>query len=254
MSGWATALAFYTRIPARRASTSADLAAAAPWFPVAGLCVGAAIAGLYVAASTLLPNLLAATLATAAGAAATGALHEDGLADVADAFAGGYTPERRLEILDDPRLGTFGVVALLVTLLTRISAIASLDAFGALALVPAAHALSRVPAVVLMRRQPFARADGLAVDLAGWLAPAREAAALAVGAGACGLLIGIWSLPAAALAALISLGMAALARARIGGVNGDVLGATQQLVELAVLVMGVAVVEQGWGELAWWAP
>ncbi len=253
MSGWATAVGFYTRIPVRSASVvSGDLAAAAPWFPVVGLGVGAVVAGTYIGLAELLPNLLAATIAAAAGALLTGALHEDGLADVADSFAGGSTIERRLEILEDPRLGTFGVIALVASFLVRVSAVAVFDASAALAVIPAAHALSRVPAVVLMRRQPAARTAGLAVALAAGIGPAQEAAAVAIGTVACALLIGVWSIPAVAAAALVAAALAALARARIGGVNGDVLGATQQLVELSVLLLGVAVVERGW-EIAWWA-
>lgn len=254
MSGWGTALAFYTRIPVGRASASpGDLAAAAPWFPVAGLCVGVAVGGAYAALSAGLPNPLAATLAVLAGAALTGAFHEDGLADVADAFAGAYTRERRLEILDDPRLGTFGVIALVGSLLTRVLALQVFDAWTALAVVPAAHALSRVPAVVMMRRQRPARCEGLAVTLAERIGAAQERAAVAVGIALCATLVGLWSLVAIAVAAVVATAMGRLASAKVGGVNGDVLGATQQLVELSLLVLAVAAVGRGL-ELAWWAP
>lgn len=254
MSGLATAVAFYTRLPVRATSpAAADLAAAAPWFPVVGAGVGAAIAGVYVACATFLPNLLAATLAAAAGALLTGAFHEDGLADVADAFAGGWTVERRLEILDDPRLGTFGVIAVVASFLARASAIATFDSAAALALLPAAHALSRVPAVALMRRQRPARSDGLAATLARDIGTLHERIALALGLSLCAALVGAWALPAAALVTLASVAMAVLAQRKIGGTNGDVLGATQQLAELAVLVLGVAIVHNAWGRFPWWS-
>lgn len=219
-----------------------------------GLGVGGVVAATYIALGALLPNLLAATIAAAAGALLTGAFHEDGLADVADSFAGGSTVERRLEILDDPRLGTFGVIAVVASFLVRVSSVAVFDASTALAVLPAAHALSRVPAVVLMRRQPAARTAGLAVTLAAGIGRFQEGAAVAVGLLSCVVLIGVWSIPAVAAASLVAGAMSALARARIGGVNGDVLGATQQLVELSVLLLAVAVLERGWGEIAWWAP
>lgn len=253
MSGLTTAVGFYTRVPVRAAASGAgDLAAAAPWFPVVGAAIGLAVAGVYAGLAALLPNVLAATVAVAAGALLTGAFHEDGLADVADAFGGGWTVERRLEILDDPRLGTFGVVAVTVAMLARVTGIAVLDAPAALALLPAAHALSRAPAVVLMRRGRSARSDGLAATLAYAIGAAEEAIAVAIAVSVGVALIGVWTGPAVAGVALVSAAMAALAHRKIGGTNGDVLGATQQLAELAVLLVGVAVVHNGWGDLTWW--
>lgn len=254
MNGWATAVAFYTRVPVRNATpASRDLAAAAPWFPVVGAAIGAVVAGLYAGLAGLLPGVLAATLAVAAAAVLTGAFHEDGLADVADAFAGGWTAERRLEILEDPRLGTFGVVALIAGFVTRVTTIAALDAYAALAVLPAVHALSRAPAVVLMRRQRSARADGLAATLARDIGGVHEGVAVALALVISTALIAVWTLPAVVLTVLVSAGMAVLAKRKIGGTNGDVLGATQQISELAILVLAVAVVHNGWGDLAWWA-
>lgn len=253
MSGLATAIGFYTRLPVRNPSAeSRDLAAAVPWFPIVGAGIGAAIAGVYVVFAEVVPPLLAAALAAAAGAILTGAFHEDGLADVADAFGGGWTVERRLEILDDPRLGTFGVIAIAASFLVRVTALASLDGDDALALLPAAHALSRVPAVVVMRRQRGARSGGLAATLAGSIGAVQELFAVVVAAVLAALLIGTWTLAAAALVAAAAGVMALLAQRKIGGTNGDVLGASQQLGELAVLVLGVAVVYNGWGDLSWW--
>lgn len=254
MSGLATAVGFYTRLPVRNVSPeSPDLAAAVPWFPLVGAGIGSLVAAVYAAFAEVVPSILAATVAAATGALVTGAFHEDGLADVADAFAGGWTVERRLEILDDPRLGTFGVIALVASFLTRVTAIATLDAYGALALLPAAHALSRAPAVVLMRRQRPARSEGLAATLAAGIDARHEATAVGLAVVVCALLVGVWALPAVVLTALVAAGMTLLARRKIGGTNGDVLGATQQLAELAMLVLGVAVVHNAWGHLAWWA-
>lgn len=255
MSGWATAIAFYTRVPLRRLSIeSEDLARSAPWFPVVGAGIGAIIAVVYVALSVVLPSTVAAVLAASAGALLTGALHEDGLGDVADAFAGGWTVERRFEILDDPRQGTFGVIALTAAFLTRVSAIAVLDTFSALTLIPAAHALSRVPGIVLMRRQPLARPEGLAAAFARNLTLGHEIGGLVAGVTVGALLIGLWIVPAVVLCALVSLGMTALAHDKVGGIGGDVLGAVQQLSELAVLLLGAAVVKGAWAALAWWRP
>jgi adenosylcobinamide-GDP ribazoletransferase len=255
VSGLATAIGFYTRIPLRGLSTASDeLARSAPWFPIVGAGIGAIIAAAYVGLSLSIPSTVAAVLAVSAGAMLTGALHEDGLGDVADAFAGGGTVERRLEILDDPRQGTFGVIALTAAFLTRVSAMATLDTYSALALIPAAHALSRVPGIVLMRRQPLARNEGLAAAFAGNLTLAHEIGGILIGVTIGAALIGTWVVPAIVLCVLVSWGMTALARIKVGGIGGDVLGAIQQLIELAVLLLGVAVVEGAWGSLPWWRP
>lgn len=255
MSGLVTAIGFYTRIPLKGLSTASDeLARSTPWFPIVGAGIGAIIATAYVGFSLLLPNMVAAVLAVSAGALLTGALHEDGLGDVADAFAGGWTVERRLEILDDPRQGTFGVIALTAVFLTRVSAMATLDTYSALALIPAAHALSRVPGIVLMRRQPLARTEGLAFAFAGNLTPVHEIGGIIIGVTIGELLIGSWVVAAVVLCVFVSLGMSALARNKVGGIGGDVLGAVQQLSELAVLLLGVAVTQGAWGSLPWWRP
>ncbi|MGH2826759.1 MAG: adenosylcobinamide-GDP ribazoletransferase [Actinomycetota bacterium] len=255
VSGLVTAIGFNTRIPLKRLSTASDeLAGSAPWFPIVGAGIGAIIATAYVGLSLLLPSTVAAVLAVSAGALLTGALHEDGLGDVADAFGGGWTVERRLEILDDHRQGTFGVITLTAAFLTRVSAMATLDTYSALALIPAAHALSRVPGIVLMRRQPLARTEGLAAAFAGNLTPLHEIGGIVIGVTIGALLIGPWVVAAVVMCALVSLGMTALARKKVGGIGGDVLGAVQQLSDLAVLLLGVAVAQGGWGSLPWWRP
>jgi adenosylcobinamide-GDP ribazoletransferase len=218
---------------------------------VVGLVIGALIAGAYVGLSLALPALLAAVLAVSAGSLVTGALHEDGLADIADAFAGAWTIERRLEILDDPRLGTFGVLALIGAFAARVVAISSLGGMEAVALLPCAHALSRVPGVMLMRRARLARRESLAATFARELTVTHELAAAGVGVILAALLVGWWALPFMLMSFSISVAMWALAHRKIGGISGDVLGATQQLVELGTIILGVAVVYQGWGELAW---
>jgi adenosylcobinamide-GDP ribazoletransferase len=255
MSGFAGAVSLLTRIPVRARDAGPDsLAGAVPWFPIVGAFVGALVALVFVAASMILPGVVAAVLAVAGSALVTGAFHEDGLGDVADAFAGGYTVERRLEILQDPRHGTFGVLAISSAFLLRVVAIGSLDVWSALALVPAAHAISRGAAIALMRRVPVASPSGLGAGYVSSLTARGEALGLVSAVGIGALLIGAWALAAVVLCALVAAGMGALAKAKIGGIGGDVLGATQQVAEITVLLMGVAVLHEGWGVLAWWAP
>jgi adenosylcobinamide-GDP ribazoletransferase len=237
------ALAFLTRLRVRqdRPWQNADLAASVTMFPVVGLLVGLFGALVYAAAATLgLPPLLAAVLAIAALAWATGAMHEDGLADLADGL-GGATRAQRLEIMRDPRVGSFGVIALLLALLARAGALAALagPAEVAAALVAAAT-WSRALLPPALLALPRARIDGLAAQ-AGRPHPARVAAAAAIA-----ILTALMLLPP--LVAVIAIVVAALAGAmpalmafrRLGGITGDVLGAIQQVAEIAFLLSLVA--------------
>ena len=122
MTGFLAAVQFLTRIPVRTAR-AADLAAAVLWFPIVGALVGAAVGGTAAGLGELVPAAVAATVAVLLGVLITGAFHEDGLADTADAFAGGWTVERRLEILRDPRHGSYGVAALCGSIVLRVVAV-----------------------------------------------------------------------------------------------------------------------------------
>jgi adenosylcobinamide-GDP ribazoletransferase len=207
-------------------------------FPLVGAGIGGAV-GLFCLGMRMvgLPDLAAAALALGASAILTGALHEDGLADVADGFGGGRDPAAKLEIMHDSRLGTYGALILLVSFVAKLSAIAALpDAFVVQSLI-AAHALARGVLPFMTMSMTYARKDGLAAN-AGRpdLATATTAAALA-------LVIALLSLPwrealgAALAAAACAVGMAWLAQRQIGGQTGDVLGGAEQLSETAILLL-----------------
>jgi adenosylcobinamide-GDP ribazoletransferase len=175
-------------------------------------------------------------------AALTGALHEDGLADCADGFWGGHTRERRLEIMKDSRIGSYGAVALMLALLARWSALAALMSAGAWGLALAAMILSRAAMGLVMAGLPNARAGGLSAQHG---APSWVAAWAGVGFG---LLLGAFAAGSAALwlalaVALVAAGLAGVARAKIGGQTGDVLGATQVLAEVTALAVATAYLE-----------
>jgi adenosylcobinamide-GDP ribazoletransferase len=237
------ALAFLTRLPVRRrpAWRDVDLAASVPLFPVVGALIGVAGALGYALAVWLgLPPWPAAALALATTIWLTGALHEDGLADVADGFGGGRTREDKLRIMRDSRVGSYGAIALVLVLLARAGALAALAApWAVAAALVAAGAVSRAALPAAMATLPRARADGLAAG-AGRPHPLRAAAAVLVAA-----LIALALLGPAAPAALLAgaagaLGVALLARRQIGGYTGDVLGAVQQLAEIGVLLGALA--------------
>jgi adenosylcobinamide-GDP ribazoletransferase len=240
------AVSLLTRVPtgtgARRPE---ELAGSVPWFPVVGAGVGLAVAAAYAGARQLLPALPAATVAVVAGICLTGAFHEDGLGDTADAFMGHHDRDSTVRILDDPRLGTFGVLAVAASLLLRVGAVAALAPAAALAALPAAHALSRAAAVATMTALPAAGQTGLGATYALALSRRRALAGTAAGLAVALALLGVAALWAAAAVALAAALLGRLAVRRIGGVTGDVLGAVQQLGETLVLLAAVAAVSAG---------
>jgi adenosylcobinamide-GDP ribazoletransferase len=231
---------FCTRLPLKRSRpfAEAEIARAAWAFPLAGFVVGVIGAVIYVLASRAgVPPWPAAGLAVAATLAATGGLHEDGLADTADGFGGGTTREEKLAIMRDARIGTYGVCALILSFLIRVGALASLtDPAAVAAALIGAHAAARALLPLLMFFLPPARSEGLS-HTAG--TPARENAAAA---GVLGFLILIGCIgfgPAAATAIVLAIVLAIIARlsaAQIGGQTGDVCGALEQVGEIAVLL------------------
>jgi adenosylcobinamide-GDP ribazoletransferase len=238
----ADALRFFTRLPLPAAPAGPlDFNRIAWAAPVAGAVVGAVGAGVLALSQVLeLPALVSAALATASVIAATGALHEDGLADVADGFGGGRTRERKLEIMRDSRIGAFGAIALTLALILRVGALASVlshglwSAAGALIVVVA---VSRTAALMPLALIDPARSDG-AGAAAGRLEPTSFAAACGAGlilAVALGLLtVGAGRAIDAALAsAIAAAAMTALALRQIGGQTGDVAGAAHQWAEIA---------------------
>jgi len=233
------ALMLLTRLPAGRLPEPAPSIAAATWaFPLAGLAVGGVAAVVLLAALTLgLPPALAAGLALAAQIIVTGALHEDGLADLADGFWGGRDAARRLEIMRDSRIGSYGTLALVVSVGLRWQALAVLAGQGpmlAVAAVLAVAMTSRAVPAVLLAVMPPARADGMGHLASGGNGGAVIAAILLAGAPALAV---PGMVPAMAVQALLAFALARLSLARIGGQTGDVLGAAQQLAEVAALLV-----------------
>jgi adenosylcobinamide-GDP ribazoletransferase len=230
-----TAVQYFTRIPVPAwVGHSADqLNAAARWFPAVGIGVGGAAALSYalVAVTGALP--LALVLSTATSVWLTGAFHEDGLADTADGLGGGYTRERALEIMKDSRIGTYGMVALALTLATKIAALHALPTLAPAALV-AGHALSRLMAVTIIARQSYVREDdsSRAKPLSHAISPTGLAVATLTGLAPLALL-GLGALPMLGAAVLARLWLGGLFARRLGGYTGDCLGATQQICEAA---------------------
>ncbi|HEY4333994.1 MAG TPA: adenosylcobinamide-GDP ribazoletransferase [Ilumatobacteraceae bacterium] len=233
------AFAFLTRIPVpASAGEPFPLTSAVPWFPLVGACVGAAVGGAVAGLVHLVPPIVAAAVGVVFGVAVTGAFHEDGLADVADAFVGGWTREDRMRILDDPRHGSYGVAALCGSIVVRVVCVAALGVSPAVAFacVLAAHALGRCAAVGLMITMPTASREGLAARATQALPRRSVIVGIAVGVAAAGAATGWWIGPLAVAALVAAVGVGWYAQRKIGGITGDVLGAAEQLAECLVLV------------------
>ena len=210
-------------------------------FPVIGAGVGAAAGAVLIIAHGLgMPPLVAAFVALGVLVVLTGALHEDGLGDVADGFGGGRIRDDKLRIMRDSRVGTYGVIALVFSLGLRAASLAALPAvLGAAALIAAA-ALSRAMLPGILRWLPPARPAGVGAE-AGRPQMQTVVVALAIGALIALVVLGlVTALLAAVFAALGAAAVALLARQQIGGQTGDVCGAAQQTAEVAALLAVVA--------------
>lgn len=240
----AAALLTRLRVPARQV----DRRARAAWaYPLVGILTGglAALIGM-ISLWLGLPPVIAALAALTCQIIATGAMHEDGLADTADGLWGGWDRDARLRIMKDSHIGTYGMLALLVSVLARWSALWLLFSAGtsiAVTALLAAGALSRAAMPVLMCALPHARDSGLSHHVG------RAGAATACLAAGFGTLIALLLLGRGVFAplfwvGLISLALGLVARRKIGGQTGDILGATQQVSEIAVLLSLVTVTGQ----------
>ena len=246
------ALRFLTRLPVPfvRTVDPPALAEAMRMFPLAGAFAGVVAGGALVLSNLAgLPQFFSAALALAVGALVTGALHEDGLSDVADGFGGGQSREHRLEIMRDSRIGAYGALALCLVTLARASllvALLDLRPLDTIVLIACAAAFSRALIVDLMWATRPARSDGLSVAAG---RPSRNTALFALSFG--GLMAtlgaGLVLSPEAGVAALIAGGVTlamvrGLAMRKIGGQTGDVCGAAQVVCELAMLAIYAATI------------
>jgi adenosylcobinamide-GDP ribazoletransferase len=242
-------LRFFSRLPLPAAPSdpnphaAPDLSRLARMAPIAGTFIAAIGAlALWLAHALGLPPLVCAGLTISVLVLVTGALHEDGLADVADGFGGGGTRERKLEIMRDSRVGAYGATALALSLMLRVAAVSALLEHGlgvAAAGLILAGAASRAFCLLPLALLVPARPDGLGasagrLEASGALAAGMIAliVAIALGLGVLGLGRALLALGLALAAALM---MSTIARRQIGGQTGDVAGATQQLAEIACL-------------------
>jgi len=228
------AIAFLTPLggPAEPDSTTLS------WFPIVGALIGLAVGGVWWGAERLWPAAVAAALVVAVDLAITGLLHADGLADAADGLLPQMPADRRLAVMAEPAVGAYGVVAVVVVLLLRFAALASMA--PSVLLIAGAWCGSRTAMAVAARAVPYARDDGLVTAFRGgdWRPVGLVGVVLAVGLAA--LAEGRQTELAIALGLLASAAIVALARRRLGGFTGDVLGAAGMVGETVALVVAAA--------------
>lgn len=239
----AAAVTFLTVLPVARkvALDGADVARGSVLFPVVGAGIGALGGGVVWALGDDVPPILAAALGVAVVAAVTGALHLDGLADCADGF-GGRTPEDRLRIMRDHTIGTYGATALLLDLLIRVSALAALAGTSdALLVAAAAGGIGRAGGPLLAAWLPYAQTrPGAGEALSSHPSTARAVASTVLGALVAVACVGVDAWAVLVVTAVVVPLAGRSARNRLGGVTGDVMGATAELVEMGSLALLVA--------------
>jgi adenosylcobinamide-GDP ribazoletransferase len=229
-----SAVMFFTRIPLPSLPnwTPEDLRRASTYFPLVGWLVGGVAAGSWWVASRWWAPGIASGISLATTLLLTGAFHEDGWADVCDGFGGGSTKERVLEIMRDSRVGAFGAIGIMVMLLLKWLAVASLALPLGIGIIICAHAISRGAAISLLATLPYVREEeGKAKPLATRLGGGRLILVFVFSLLPLSLLpLRLWWALAAVAATRLALGRWFVYR--IGGYTGDCLGAAQQVTEL----------------------
>jgi adenosylcobinamide-GDP ribazoletransferase len=242
--GAAAAIAFLTRLPVPRRWYEGPhpWRWALAWFPVVGALVGS-ILGATWSALAALDGLVAAFVVVLVGIFVTGALHEDGLADTADAIGSGATGDRLFEILKDSRVGTYGALALICSVGLRVSALAGQGSAAPESLV-IAHTLGRAVPVFIMSRTSYVTPSAEAHSSV--FSRAAHPAAVVAWLTAAAIVLPVSAMDGRSLAegaGFVAVGLAIAAaaawyfRTRVGGHTGDLLGAAQQVTECAMLVI-----------------
>ena len=232
--GLRAAIRFLTILPVPGGDAPPGRAAA--WFPLVGAMLGAAGAGVFLLAAKAFPHPIAALATVTFWIVISGVLHEDGLADIADAVRAGRSRERVLAILKDSRIGAYGAIAILLSVLARWQA---LEYLATPRVVEALIAAQAVPRAVMVALAWCSRpaGSGLGFALASTLSTTAALIAIALGAAAALLCGGRAAVAMMAGSVLIVQATRAWFYMRIGGVNGDGLGFTEQLIEIFILLM-----------------
>jgi len=238
------ALRFFTRIPVsdRIPHSDALLNRAARYFPAIGLVVGSASAAAFALLSQTLPANVSILIAMTISIYMTGAFHEDGLTDMTDGLGGGWQKARILEIMKDSRVGSYGVIAISMTLLIKFIALCNFEVSWVPLLLITGHAFSRYCSVLVMAAMDYVREDALSKSkpLATKLSSPSLMVASFFGLGSLCLLPWLPAIAGATAGLAITLWLGRKLKTWLGGYTGDCLGAAQQLSEVAFYVGALA--------------
>ena len=240
MKRFFNALGFLTTIPSPYHDPSGmeELGKAAVWFPLVGALMGELVALIYLGLAGFFPLPVSAVVSVALWVYLTGGLHLDGLADSFDGLLNSSSSERRLEIMKDPRLGTFGALGLILVIIFKITVLTALPIYFTLLAIPLASSTARW-LLLWAARQPSARPGGLGAAFQpelgwmGWIISAVIPLGLAV-------LCGWRGIAALFIGSVCTAAIIRLARIRLGGLTGDVFGLIVESVEAVILLVLVA--------------
>jgi adenosylcobinamide-GDP ribazoletransferase len=233
---WA-AFQFLTIFPPiiRRPFTKKELGQSVGFYPLVGLALGGVLLGVDAGVRMMLPNEIAAVLVLASWAVLTRGLHIDGFLDTCDGLFGGFTPERRLEILRDSRVGAFGVIGGVLLLLAKYAALTTLQTrTAALLLAPILGRWAMSMAIIAF---PYAREEGLGRDIkdhAGWPQSVLAGCTALASAWLIGQIPGLIAM--ASVGAVVVI-LVVWVQKLIPGLTGDIYGSICELSELVVLVL-----------------
>lgn len=230
-----SALSLLTRIPVRQEYRPEDFSVATYYYPIVGLLVGTLCAMILMISAHSLPWTTALLVSTASGLWLTGALHEDGLADAADGFGGGYNRQRALEIMKDSQLGTYGVCALIFVLALKLSILHALSLPMAVTALLVAHSISRALAVSLQYQSHYVQLEGRGKSQPDASPMTQTSFIWLIGSSYLVAVLGFGWLNGSLImlsAITVRYGWQRYLHYRIQGYTGDTLGAGQQLIEL----------------------
>jgi len=240
------AVQFLTLSPAwiKRAFTPQELGRSVGYFPLVGAWIGALLLGAGWLSGLVFPDSVRSALILAVWVGLTGALHVDGFLDACDGLLGGFTPESRLEIMRDERVGGFALAGGVLLFLLKFTAVLALPGlYPALLLAPV---LGRWVMGLAMARYPYARPQGLGKSMKENIQPAQVVLATSIALLAAGFAAGWLGLAACAVSLAVGWVGARFTLRRIPGLTGDIYGALCELVETVVLLFFVAASGQGW--------
>ena len=239
----AVAFQFLTRIPVPQIRVEDDdLRRASAAFPLVGVIVAGVGIAVRAGGGALWSSAVATVLATIAMIAVTGAFHEDGLADSVDGIWGGWSPEQRVSIMRDSRIGTYGTVALVGIIALRIALLAPVDLGLFTRAVVCGHVLGRAAGLLMATRLP-ALGEGTGARVAGPMGKTGIAVAVATVVAVLAVAAGVWAVVVVAGCIVPFLLCQRLFRRRLGGITGDTLGAVNQMVDVSAVAVVVALAD-----------